>query len=134
MSTDHTDVIASETYPVTMAAIVRYAGASGDFTPIHYDPQDLADGGYDRFFAMGMLVAGRLGALVAHTFGDGSVRHFDVRFRQRSWVGTDVTVALRHGHTPGVIELLATTTEGEVIGTGSAMVAIDGKGSGAITP
>ena len=123
MSVDAVDVIASETYPVTMAAIVRYAGASGDFTPIHYDPQDLAEAGYDRFFAMGMLVAGRLGALLARAFGDDAVRSFDVRFRQRSWVGNDVTVTLRHGDCPGQVELLATTTEGDVLATGCATVA-----------
>lgn len=89
--------VAEASYDVTMQAIVRYAGASGDFTPIHYDPDALRAAGYDRFFAMGMLAAGHLGALVAETYGDESVRAFHTRFRQRSHVGSTVTVRLYSG-------------------------------------
>jgi acyl dehydratase len=112
-----------ETYAVDLPAIVRYAGASGDFTPIHYDAGVLASAGYDRFFAMGMLVAGRLGALVASTFGDDAIRSFSVRFRKRSWVGDDVTVALEPTDDATVFDLVATAA-GEVIATGRAVVAL----------
>ena len=120
----------SETYAVDLPAIVRYAGASGDFTPFHYDAGALASAGYDRFFAMGMLVAGRLGALVAKTFGDDAVRNFSVRFRKRSWVGDDVTVALEPTDDAAVFDLVATAA-GEVIATGRAVVAL---GSGEARP
>ena len=116
-----------DTYAVDLAAIVRYAGASGDFTPIHYDPGVLASAGYDRFFAMGMLVAGRLGALVVSTFGDDAVRSFSVRFRKRSWVGEDVTVALEPTDEATVFDLVATSA-GEVIATGRAVVALGSAG------
>lgn len=112
-----------ETYTVDLPAIVRYAGASGDFTPIHYDAGVLASAGYDRFFAMGMLVAGRLGALAASTFGDDAVRSFSVRFRKRSWVGNDVTVALEPTDEATVFDLVA-TSDGEVIATGKAVVGV----------
>jgi acyl dehydratase len=116
-------VIDAETYPVTAEAIVRYAGASGDFTPIHYDGDVLAAAGYDTFFAMGMLVAGRLGALVARTYGDDAVREISVRFRERSWVGTEVTVELTATDDPDVVALEARTSSGSVVATGSARVA-----------
>jgi peroxisomal enoyl-CoA hydratase 2 len=112
----------AHTYSVDLATIVRYAGASGDFTPIHYDAGVLTSAGYDRFFAMGMLVAGQLGALVVSTFGDDAVRSFSVRFRQRSWVGDHVTVALEPTDETTVFHLLATSA-GEVIATGRAVVA-----------
>ena len=117
-----------ETYAVDLPAIVRYAGASGDFTPFHYDAGALASAGYDRFFAMGMLVAGRLGALVAKTFGDDAVRNFSVRFRKRSWVGDDVTVALEPTDDTTVFDLVATAAD-EVIATGTAVVALGSAGA-----
>ena len=87
------DVIEAN-YDVTMQAIVRYAGASGDFTPMHYDTEALKSAGYDTFFAMGMLAAGRLGGLLATTYGDEQVRSLRTRFRARSEVGTTVTLRL----------------------------------------
>ena len=89
------------TYDVTMQAIVRYAGASGDFTPMHYDTHALRAAGYDTFFAMGMLAAGRLGGGVATTYGDEHVRARLTRFRARSDVGTTVTLRL---HPSGVVD------------------------------
>ncbi len=117
-------VRAAATYPVTLGAIVRYAGASGDFTPIHYDTDELARAGYSRFFAMGMLVAGHLGSLVAQTFGDEAIREFSVRFRERSWVGTEVTVLLLETDRADHFELKAHTSDGTTIATGSAIIEV----------
>ena len=51
--------------PVTRSDLVRYAGAGGDFNPIHHDEQFARDAGLDTVFAMGMLHAGLLSRLVA---------------------------------------------------------------------
>lgn len=120
-------VLAEESYRVTPEAIVRYAGASGDFTDIHYDESRLREAGYDTFFAMGMLVAGRLGALVARTFGDDAVRQFHVRFVTPSWVDRTVTCSLRtHAvdttHGTVTVDLLARDDVGVVVATGQAVV------------
>ena len=120
-------VLAESRYPVTMEAIVRYAGASGDFTPVHYDPGALAESGYTRFFAMGMLVAGRLGALVHQTFPDHEVTRFRVRVHEPSWVGTEVTCQLLDqpdGQTSSTrtIGLVARDDRGHVIASGEAVV------------
>jgi acyl dehydratase len=120
------------TYDVTMEAIVRYAGASGDFTPVHYDTDALRAAGYDTFFAMGMLAAGRLGGLVATTYGDEQVRSLRTRFRARSEVGTTVTLRL---HPSGVVDadgctdvrLEAVDNTGTVIVDGHARV-VDAEG------
>lgn len=115
-------VLRTDSYTVTPSAIVRYAGASGDFTPLHFDPDALAAAGYDRFFAMGMLVAGHLGALVARTFGDQTIEHFSVRFCERCYVGSKVTVELIGTDKHGQLTLRATAGDGTVIATGSARV------------
>lgn len=80
---------AEATYRVDPEAIVRYAGASGDFTSFHYDVDRARSMGYDTLFAMGMLAAGHLGTLAASVAGD-SIRSISFRFLSRSWVGHGV--------------------------------------------
>lgn len=120
------------TYDVTMPAIVRYAGASGDFTPMHYDTEALQAAGYDTFFAMGMLAAGRLGGLVATTYGDERVRSLHTRFRARSDVGTTVTLRLAPSEavdSDGCLHvgLEAVDDKGTVIVDGEARVVVDAR-------
>lgn len=133
-------VIGESTYPVTMEAIVRYAGASGDFTPLHYDPASLASAGYEEFFAMGMLVAGKLGALIDECFPHDAIGRFRLRFHEPSWVGTEVVCTLLdHDARPDtdtntvdapgtpssstrVIGLLARDDRGRVIASGEATI------------
>lgn len=115
------------TYDVTMEAIVRYAGASGDFTPMHYDTEALEAAGYDTFFAMGMLTAGRLGGLVATTYGDEQVRSLRTRFRARSDGGTTVTLRLHPSEVVDAdgllrVRLEAIDARGTVIVDGEARV------------
>lgn len=119
-SLDH--VVAQDSYPVTLEAIVRYAGASGDFTRIHYDPAELARAGYDHFFAMGMLVAGRLGSLATQTFGEGRIGRFHVRFRERSMVDTTVTMRILRSSEDHSFDLEARDDADVVIATGSVSV------------
>jgi acyl dehydratase len=51
--------------PVTRTDFVRYAGASGDFTAIHFDEVVAAEAGFPAPFGMGMLSAGILGHLLS---------------------------------------------------------------------
>lgn len=123
---------AEATYDVTMQAIVRYAGASGDFTPMHYDAAALQAAGYDSFFAMGMLAAGRLGGLVATTYGDEQVRSLHTRFRARSDVGTTVTLRLAPSEAVDSdgclrVRLEAVAGDGTVIVDGEARVVVDAR-------
>jgi acyl dehydratase len=73
--------------------VVRYAGASGDFNPIHYD-RDLARArGNADVFAQGMLGAG-VTAEVARGVA-GPVRRLRCRFQDRIWLGRPLEVVWR---------------------------------------
>jgi len=76
---------------ITRTQIVKYAGASGDFNPIHHDELYAIRAGNDRVFAMGMMTAGFLGRMITDWVGDGILRKYRVRFATRIWPGDTVT-------------------------------------------
>lgn len=76
---------------ITRTQIVKYAGASGDFNPIHHDELYAIRAGNDRVFAMGMMTAGFLSHMVTDWVGDGNIRRYKVRFATRIWPGDTVT-------------------------------------------
>jgi acyl dehydratase len=77
--------------PLERADIVRYAGASGDFNPIHIDEGYARRTGAPTVFAMGMLPAGYLGHAVSDWFGGPHhLRRFKVRFTTRVWPGDEI--------------------------------------------
>lgn len=80
-----------EVGPIRRTHIVRYAGASGDFTPIHHDEPLAQKVGLPSVFTMGMLQGGMLGHLVADWLGLGHVRRFGMRFETRVWPGDVLT-------------------------------------------
>jgi len=73
--------------PLDRRDFVRYAGASGDFNPIHYDEPYARASGNPSVFGQGMFTAGVAAHAVADWLGVGRVRSFDVRFRSRVWPG-----------------------------------------------
>lgn len=77
--------------PLTRQHLVRYAGASGDFNPMHYDDEFARSAGFPSVFAQGMLSAGVLGTFVAEWLGPRNVRSLSVRFREQVWPGDEVT-------------------------------------------
>lgn len=70
-------------HTVTREQVVRYAGASGDFNPIHYDDEVARNFGLPGVIAHGMLNMGMLAAYVIDSLGPDRVRmeRFGVRFR-----------------------------------------------------
>ena len=90
--------LAPQTFPVTRADLVRYAGASGDFNPIHWNDRTATAVGLPGVIAHGMFtmaLAGR--ALVAWSGDPGAVIEFGVRFAKPVVVpdddrGAEVTV------------------------------------------
>lgn len=72
--------------------LVRYAGTSGDFNPIHYDEPYAIDAGNPSVFAQGMLTVGIASTVVIDWFCVGTVRSFGTRFRARIFLGDTVTV------------------------------------------
>ncbi len=76
---------------VTRPDFVRYAGASGDFVPLHYDQTFVEAAGIPTVFAQGMFTAGLLSKALTDYVGVGQVRNFKVRFATRVWPGDTVT-------------------------------------------
>jgi acyl dehydratase len=74
------------------ADFVRYAGASGDFNPIHYDVPYARDSGNPDVFAQGMLTAGFGAHLVADWFGLANVVAYRVRFQDRVYPGDSLEI------------------------------------------
>jgi acyl dehydratase len=68
-------------YAVDRDRLVRYAGASGDFNPIHYNDRFAHEVGLPGVIAHGMLTMGLAGSAVADWAGDpGAVVEYGVRF------------------------------------------------------
>jgi acyl dehydratase len=70
---------------------VRYAGASGDFVPLHYDQTFVEAAGIPTVFAQGMWTAGCLSRCLTDFAGAGNVRQFKVRFARQVWPGDTLT-------------------------------------------
>ena len=66
--------------PIQQIQLTRYAGASGDFNPIHQDDEFAKAAGMGGVFAHGMLSMGFVGQLVTDWAGAGQVRKLGVRF------------------------------------------------------
>jgi acyl dehydratase len=77
--------------PLGRGDIVRYAGASGDFNPIHIDDDYARSAGAPGVFAMGMLPAGYLAHALSDWFGGPHrLRRYKVRFATRVWPGDEL--------------------------------------------
>jgi acyl dehydratase len=73
---------------LTRTQIVQYAGASGDYNPLHSDePFATKIGGYPTVFAHGMLTMGMTGKMVTDYVGDGRLTRYGVRFTTQVWPG-----------------------------------------------
>jgi acyl dehydratase len=78
--------------PITRTTIARYAGASGDFNPVHVDEEFAQAAGMPSVFAHGLLSAGLLGQYLAHRVGRENVVSFGVRFTGQVWPGDELTI------------------------------------------
>lgn len=72
--------------------IVQYAGASGDYNPVHTDEKFVTEiAGYPTVFAHGMLTMGMTGTLLTDWVGDGRLTNYGVRFVNQVWPGDTLT-------------------------------------------
>jgi acyl dehydratase len=75
------DVLAERAYPVRRADLVRYAGASGDFNPIHWSDRVAGSAGLPGVIAHGMFTMATAVRLVTEWCGDpGAVVDYGARF------------------------------------------------------
>jgi acyl dehydratase len=118
---------------LTRTQLVMYAGASGDYNPLHTDEVYATEvAGFPGVFAHGMLTMALTGKALTDWVGDGRLRTFGVRFRGQVWPGdtltTTVTVrALDDVDGEPVADLAVVTTNqaGDVVLSGSASARLD---------
>ncbi len=112
---------------LTRTNFVRYAGASGDFNPMHHDDTIAAQVGNPSVFGHGMLTAGLMARVVKDWLGPEALRRIQVRFAKQVWPGETLTftatVTVVHDDTVD-LDLEATNAEGEVKLTGTATAAV----------
>jgi acyl dehydratase len=117
---------------LTRTQIVQYAGASGDYNPLHSDEVYATRvAGYPSVFAHGMLTMGATARLLTDTAGDGRLVRYGVRFVKQVWPGDTLTAtatvtAMRTGDTPEAdLEVVTTNEAGDTVLTGTATVRLD---------
>src|SRR3954465_8550330 len=93
------DVQVGDTAPaidheLTRTDLVMYAGASGDFNPMHHDEIAAQAAGLPSVFGHGMFTAGLLPAAVTNYVGVGPLKSYRVRFTKQTWPGETLTTAV----------------------------------------
>lgn len=81
--------------PITRTDIVRYAGAGGDFNPIHHDEEFAKSVGLPSIFSMGLLQGGLVSRLAADWLGLGNLKQLRTRFRGQVWPGEVLKISGR---------------------------------------
>lgn len=113
--------------PISRTDIVRYAGASGDFNPIHHDETFAKAAGFPTVFSIGMFQAALLATYATDWLGAAEIRRFTVRFSEQVWPGDELTcngtvtaVEPADQRTQVEVELTCTRQTGGAAITGSA--------------
>lgn len=108
---------------------VKYAGASGDFNPLHYDDTFAEKAGHQSVFGQGMLVASVASRVFTSWLGVRSIETFNVRFNAPLWPGESIvasaTVTDKTAIETGVqinFDLVAETRDGKTLLTGETQV------------
>jgi acyl dehydratase len=113
--------------PVTQTDVVRFAGAGGDFNPLHHDPEAATRAGFERPIAHGQFTAALLAGAVSDWVGITALRSIDVRFRAPVPLGTTLAMSARVTEvTDGIATIaLEVRKDGDavaVVGTATALV------------
>jgi len=116
--------LSPRTYRITRADLVRYAGASGDFNPIHWSDRTATKVGLPGVIAHGMLTMALVGRAVTDWAGSpDAVVEYGVRFTRPVVVpdddeGTEIEVSavVRDSGADGLTRLdLTATCQGEKV-------------------
>jgi acyl dehydratase len=119
---------------VTRSQLVMYAGASGDYNPLHSDEIFTTKiAGYPSVFAHGMLSMGATGRVLTDWFGADGLKSFGVRFVNQVWPGDTLTAtatvdAVREEGGEHLADLSVTTTnqDGAPVVSGTATARLEG--------
>jgi acyl dehydratase len=113
---------------LTRTQIVQYAGASGDYNPLHTDERFATEvAGYPSVFAHGMLTMGMTSRVITDWFGPEAVLAYGVRFVAQVWPGDHLTaratvtaVRDQDGHPVADMDVSTTNQSGDVVLSGKA--------------
>ena len=139
MSLKKSDLNVGDTYEECLVEdlkrtqIVQYAGASGDYNPLHTDEIFTTKvAGFPSVFAHGMLSMGMTGMMLTNYVGDGRLTKFGVRFTKQVFPGDTLNAkasvsALREEDGQNYVDLTVETTNqnGDVVVSGTASAKID---------
>jgi len=122
--------------PVSRTDLVRYAGASGDFNPLHHDETFARAAGLPGVMAHGMFSAGLLGSFLLAWIEERPIRRFKVRFLSPVWPGDILSAGgkvvgagTKDGKPVALLALRLWREDGADVVTGEAEVECqDGKG------
>jgi acyl dehydratase len=118
---------------LTRTQIVQYAGASGDYNPLHTDEPFARDvAGYPGVFAHGMLTMGMTARVLTDWAGDSRLLTYGVRFTAQVWPGDTLTttatireVTEHDGAPVALIDVVTTNQDGTPVITGTATARLD---------
>jgi acyl dehydratase len=110
--------------PLSRVDFARYAGASGDFNPLHLSDPAARAAGHRSVFAHGMLTAGVAARFARERVGLAALGTFETRFEDKVWPGDRLRVSgsVTEGDAtdPAAISILVETGDGRTVLTGSA--------------
>ena len=121
--------------PITHLQLVRYAGASGDFYPVHTDPKVGERIGTGGIIAPGLLIMGFVGQLLSDFVGPTALQSFAMRFTGMTYLDdvitctgtiTDKYEADGEGRIAGQVQ--AADQTGHVKATGTFVAAVPKRG------
>jgi acyl dehydratase len=116
------DVQVGDTAPaidheLTRTDLVMYAGASGDFNPMHHDEIAAQAAGLPSVFGHGMFSAGLLATAITNYVGVGNLASYRMRFTKQTWPGevlsTNVSVIEKRPGNEIVLECALVNQDGE---------------------
>ena len=91
--------------PVSRLDLIKYAGASGDFNPIHTIDEDAKKAGLAGIIAHGMWTMGNLAALFTEYYEEGFIKDYSIRFRGMVFLDDVITLKalLKEGGTEQLV-------------------------------
>ncbi len=115
-------------HKLTRGDLVKYAGASGDFNPMHTDEVAATAAGLPSVFGHGMFTMGLLGTALTNYAGIGNLVSYRVRFTKQTWpdemLSTRIVVAAKReedGRRLLELECSVANAEGQVKVEGTAV-------------
>jgi acyl dehydratase len=128
---DRKDMVLTD--DLTRTQLVQYAGASGDYNPLHSDEKYAREvAGFPGVFAHGMLTMGMTARLLTDWMGDGRLTRYGVRFVKQVWPGDALTAtatvdAVREegGEWFADLSVVTVNQDGATVVSGSATARLD---------